>query len=51
MSYNYMKWTVLGAFIRAWMFKSGFHESLTERVEISTPMNSWKRGEQSLNFS
>jgi len=38
-----LKITALGIFIRAWMFKSGFSESLSERVEISTPINSWKR--------
>lgn len=33
----------LGILIRAWMFKSGFSDSLSDRVEISTPINSWKR--------
>lgn len=35
---------LLGIGIRMWMFKSGFHDSLSDRVEISTPINSWKRG-------
>lgn len=42
--YGLWKSTALGAVIRAWMFHSGYHDSLSDRVEISTPLNSWKRG-------
>ena len=42
--WNSWKSHALGAVIRAWMFNSGFYESLADRVEISTPLNSWKRG-------
>lgn len=38
------KTILFGAAIRAWMFRAGFHDALSERVEISTPVNSWKRG-------
>jgi hypothetical protein len=38
------KSNALGVIIRVWMFNSGFHETLSDRVEISTPLNSWKRG-------
>ena len=42
--WSVFKTSLLGAFVRAWMFNSGFHLSLSDRVEISTPLNSWKRG-------
>ncbi len=42
--WNSWKSHALGTVIRAWMFHSGFYESLADRVEISTPLNSWKRG-------
>ena len=38
------KSAALGAAIRVWAFRAGFHDFLSERVEISTPINSWKRG-------
>ncbi|KZS16662.1 phosphatidylinositol glycan anchor biosynthesis class U protein [Daphnia magna] len=41
--YSPWKSNILGVVIRAWMFNSGFYESLSDRVEISTPLNSWKR--------
>jgi len=42
--WNSWRTIALGAVIRAWMFRAGFYDSLVNRVEISTPINSWKRG-------
>jgi len=38
-----------GAFLRFWLMNySGFRQTIEDRVEVSTPLNSWKRGSPTL---
>jgi len=34
----------VGGFLRLWLFYSEYRQSVADRVEVSTPLNSWKRG-------
>lgn len=33
----------LGAFARLWLATSEYQKIISDRIEISTPLNSWKR--------
>lgn len=35
-----------GLVIRLCLFVGGFGEAIKERIEVSTPLNSWHRGKQ-----
>ena len=39
-------WAVygIGIGIRLWLHNMGWSEQIAGRVEVSTPLNSWKRG-------
>lgn len=38
----------IGVFVRAYLSLSDFSASIADRVEVSTPLNSWKRGSESV---
>lgn len=35
---------LLGTVIRTWLIGSDFQQVIAQRIEVSTPLNSWKRG-------
>jgi len=41
---------VLGAFVRFWLAISEYQKVIAERIEISTPLNSWKRVTEGLHL-
>lgn len=36
--------SIIASLIRLWLVTSEYKKPITDRVEISTPLNSWKRG-------
>lgn len=40
----------LGAFVRYWLITSEYQNVIAERIEISTPLNSWKRVTEGLHL-
>lgn len=40
-----IKWLILGAAIRVYLANSNLGHILANRIEIATPLNSFKRGE------
>lgn len=34
----------VAAYIRIWLIFSDYQEVIAEHIEVSTPINSWKRG-------
>lgn len=36
--------------IRYWLFESDYNASLANRIEVSTPLNAWKRGNYAILF-
>lgn len=41
---------IIAVAIRFWLLESDYNVTLANRVEVATPLNSWKRGKQ-INFS
>ena len=35
---------IIAVAIRYWLFESDYNASLANRIEVSTPLNAWKRG-------
>lgn len=36
--------------IRFWLLESDYNVTLANRVEVSTPLNSWKRGNECIYY-
>ncbi|KAF5285711.1 hypothetical protein FQA39_LY16517 [Lamprigera yunnana] len=41
---------LLGAFVRYWLITSNYQSVIADRIEISTPLNSWKRVTEGLHL-